>query len=273
MGGSLGGLTAGLVLRDVGCDVRVFERSSAALEARGAGIAVLDDTVRYFVERRVLDVDQVCSTTGWVRYLHPNGSTRYEEKRRYRFSSWTTIYCALLSCIPLDRYHLGREIVGFDQCHGAVTVRFADRTTYTCDLLDCADGIDSLARQLLLPGVVPCYAGYVAWRGTFPEHDLSADTFRVLRDAITYQILEHSHILVYPIPNLDGAIEPGRRLMNFVWYRNVPEGEQLEGLMLDRQGRQRLVSMAPGSALRRRTTCFRCRGDGSADRRSGPADG
>ena len=34
MGGSLGGLTAALVLRDAGCDVRVFERSSAALQAR-----------------------------------------------------------------------------------------------------------------------------------------------------------------------------------------------------------------------------------------------
>ena len=42
MGGSLGGLTAALVLRDAGCDVRVFERSSSALQARGAGIAALD---------------------------------------------------------------------------------------------------------------------------------------------------------------------------------------------------------------------------------------
>ena len=42
MGGSVGGLTAALVFRDVGCEVRVFERSSAALQARGAGIAALD---------------------------------------------------------------------------------------------------------------------------------------------------------------------------------------------------------------------------------------
>ena len=49
MGGSLGGLTAALVLRDAGCDVRVFERSSSALQARGAGIAALDATLRYLV--------------------------------------------------------------------------------------------------------------------------------------------------------------------------------------------------------------------------------
>ena len=51
MGGSVGGLTAALVLRDVGCEVRVFERSSAALQARGAGIAALDATLRYLTEQ------------------------------------------------------------------------------------------------------------------------------------------------------------------------------------------------------------------------------
>jgi 2,6-dihydroxypyridine 3-monooxygenase len=142
-------------------------------------------------------------------------------------------------------------MVGFDQGEGSVTVRFADRDAYTCDLLVCADGIDSTARQLLLPDVVPRYAGSVAWRGTFPEHDLSVHTFQVLRDAITYQVLEHSHILVYPIPNLDGAVQPGRRLMNFVWYRNVADGGPLAALMLDREGRQRLVSLPPGSVQQR----------------------
>jgi hypothetical protein len=36
--GSIGGLTAALLLRKIGCDVDVFERSSALLESRGAGI-------------------------------------------------------------------------------------------------------------------------------------------------------------------------------------------------------------------------------------------
>ena len=61
MGGSVGGLTAALVLRDVGCDVRVFERSSAALQARGAGIAALDATLRYLTERGGLQRADVCS--------------------------------------------------------------------------------------------------------------------------------------------------------------------------------------------------------------------
>ena len=66
-GGSVGGLTAALVLRDAGCDVTVFERSSAALQARGAGIATLEATLRYLTERGGQQVADVCSSTNWIR--------------------------------------------------------------------------------------------------------------------------------------------------------------------------------------------------------------
>ena len=63
-----------------------------------------------------------------------------------------------------------------------------------------------------------------------PESELDAGDVRPrCRDAITYQVLPDrgsgsSHVLVYPIPGPDGALEPGARLMNFVWYRNVASG-------------------------------------------------
>ena len=50
-GGSIGGLTAGVLLHELGLDVNIFERSSVALESRGAGIVVLPMTERYFTER------------------------------------------------------------------------------------------------------------------------------------------------------------------------------------------------------------------------------
>src|SRR5438067_372906 len=76
MGGSVGGLTAALVLRDAGCDVTVFERSSAALQARGAGIAALEATLRYLTERGGRQVADVCSSTNWIRFLRADGGVR-----------------------------------------------------------------------------------------------------------------------------------------------------------------------------------------------------
>jgi hypothetical protein len=50
-GGSLGGLTAALVLRDQGTDVEVLECSAGPLQDRGAGIVTRPATVRYLFER------------------------------------------------------------------------------------------------------------------------------------------------------------------------------------------------------------------------------
>jgi 2,6-dihydroxypyridine 3-monooxygenase len=248
VGGSLGGLTAALVLRDLGCQVDVFERSTAELESRGAGIVVLDETLRYFRERTDLDIDRITTSTGFLRYLGADGGVVYQEARRYRYSAWHTTYRALLGCLPPERYHLGKEMVGFERAEHRVVVRFADGATSEHDLLVCADGIASVARGRLQPQARPAYAGYVAWRGTVPEQELSPPVLDLLADSIVYQVIPDSHILLYPIPALDGSVEPGRRLANFVWYRNYAAGEALDDLMTDRQGVRHDLSLPPGSA-------------------------
>ena len=257
MGGSIGGLTAALVLRDAGCEVRVFERSSAALQARGAGIATLDATLRYLTERGGLQRADVCSSTDWIRFLRPDGSVRYEQRHRYLFSSWNTIYTSLLGLFDPGRYLLGREVTAFRQSGDSVRVTLADGASAEADLLVCADGVGSLARARLLPEVRPSYSGYVAWRGTLPEQALPAATRRRLGDALTYQVLKDSHILVYPIPGPGGALTVGDRLVNFVWYVNVAEGAELEELMTGRDGIRRAVSLPPGAATDQAVTAMR----------------
>ena len=248
VGGSLGGLTAALVLRDLGCQVDVFERSAVELESRGAGIVVLDETVRYFRERTDLELDQLTTATGLLRYLGRDGRVVYEEPRRYRYSSWHTIYRALLGCFGRRRYHLGKELAGFHQQGEHVRVRFADGSSAAYDLLVCADGISSNARAVLQPQARPAYAGYVAWRGTVDEGQLSRAVCDLLADSICYQVMPDSHILLYPIPALDGSVGTGRRLANFVWYRNYAAGEELAGLMTDRDGIRRELTLPPGAA-------------------------
>ena len=117
----------------------------------------------------------------------------------------------------------------------------------------CArDGISSGARAKLLPHAEARYAGYVAWRATVPESGLTPASFDALCDSITYNLLPSGHVLVYPIPGLDGVLEPGRRLANLVWYHNYEEGDALDDLMTDRSGRRqpcpfRRERSAPGT--------------------------
>ena len=248
VGGSIGGLTAALVLRDLGCEVDVFERSGTALEARGAGIGLHPMTTRYFDESSELDAARVEIELPWLQFLDVSGEQIHRERMNYRFSSWNTIYRGLVRCFDDRRYHLGAEVADFSQDDDGVTVSLEDGVARTLHMLVCADGISSGARAKLLPRAEARYAGYVAWRATVPESELTPATFETLRDAITYSLLPAGHVLVYPIPNLDGALEPGRRLANLVWYHNYEEGDALDDLMTDRFGRRHSLSLPPGTA-------------------------
>jgi 2,6-dihydroxypyridine 3-monooxygenase len=137
-------------------------------------------------------------------------------------------------------------VVRFAQHDRAVEVEIAGGEIASADLLVCADGISSTARRSLLPAAEPRYAGYVGWRGTVAASELSPDTFATFDQAITYSVLPNSHILVYPIPSLDGSLESDRRLINWVWYRNVDDGAALDRLLTDRRGVRHPVSLGTG---------------------------
>ena len=248
VGGSLGGLTAALLLRELGGEVYVYERSPSELVHRGAGIGFLPDSARYLVERADVPLDRISVATSHIRYLNRGGEVIYDGLHRYRFSSWNTVYRELLACIDPAQYHLGHEMTGWVDGGDAVEVHFAGKPSQRVDLLVCADGVGSSARARLLPAVRPSYAGYVAWRGMVPESSLDMATRAALDDAITYYVYANSHILVYPIPGTDGSVTAGERLINFVWYRNYLAGGDLDDVLTDDAGQRRDVSLPPGAA-------------------------
>lgn len=248
VGGSLGGLTAALTLRDAGCDVDVYERSATPLEGRGVGIVSHPMTVRYFTQHDVIDVDAVSTHAAVHRTLRRDGSVAFVRPAPYRFTAYTTLHRALLGCFGESRYHLDHDVRALVQGDGEVGVTFADGSEASADLVVGADGVSSTVRGLLLPEVRRQYAGYVAWRGVTDERDLTPATLRRLGDALTYVVRPRSHILTYPIPNLDGGLAPGHRLANFVWYRNAAEGAVLDDLLTDATGRRRDASVPPGAA-------------------------
>jgi 2,6-dihydroxypyridine 3-monooxygenase len=229
--------------------VQVLERSRRPLVGRGAGIVLHPSTVRYWREHDVRPLEEFSAPTRILRYVGADGTVVHEQRFHYRFSSYDSLYRDLLRCLPAERYHLGSEVAGIDleRADGGVAVRLTSGDTLEGDLLVCADGIQSRARRALLPDVAPVYAGYVAWRGTVVEHDLSAETFATLRGAITYHLMPNSHFLTYPIPGSDGSVQVGSRLTNWLWYRNVTSGSELDALMTDREGARRSVSVAPGA--------------------------
>jgi 2,6-dihydroxypyridine 3-monooxygenase len=201
-------------------------------------------TVRYLVGHDVVPLSQISVASQWLRYLDQDGFAA-EIPDPHLFTSFDSLYRNLLKALGPEHYHLSHEVVSAEQDADGVTVRFADGEEADADFVVFADGIGSAGRRQLLPEVQPEYAGYVAWRGTVAPGDVAPETAALLEDAITYTVLDPEHTLVYPIPAPGGAADD-ERLLNWLWYTNVPEGPELDAFLTDRNGERRFVSMPAG---------------------------
>lgn len=244
VGGSIGGLTAALLLKDLGFEVDVFERTPSDLDGRGGGIVLQPDTLRWFRERSAQRPEDVSTTTDWVQYIGKDNDVLDRDERSWSHTSWGTFYRALLADFGREHYHLGEFACGFEQDDDSVTVRFVSGRREKADLLVIADGVTSANRARIDPDVELSYSGYIGWRGTVDEALLTAETAELLRNSITYNIVPNSQITMYPIPSERGTAI-GDRLMNYVWYRNVAEGPDLDEMLTDKRGFQGKVSVHP----------------------------
>jgi 2,6-dihydroxypyridine 3-monooxygenase len=246
IGGSVGGLTAALLLRDLGFTVDVYERAAQPLQGRGGGIILQPETLRWFRERSSRRPETLSTSSQFVRYLGSGNEILYQEAKYWAFTSWSAIYGAQLADFGTRRYHLGHTMSGLRHDAETVQVQFAGGMTIEADLVVCGDGISSTARRLLLPQVERRYANYVGWRGMVLENTVNAATYELLGDALTYSASDRSHMIIYPIPGPGLALCPGQRWLNYVWYRNVSEGADLDDLLTDRSGVRSDVSVPPG---------------------------
>ena len=241
IGGSLGGLTAALVLRDLGWDVDVLERSSNPLKGRGTGIVVHPITVRYLVERAGKSLGDIGMPAHRLQYLGTDGSIIDEQPCAYRFASYVELHRGLLDAFGTERYHLSSEVARLDNRADTATLSLTDGQTLTADLVVCADGIHSTGRRIMVPDAQPRYAGYLAWRGTVDIDQLSGRSASILLDAYTYRILPRGHLLAYPIPGPSGSV-----LLNWLWYQNIAPGDRLTDLLTDRNGVRAELTVPPG---------------------------
>lgn len=253
VGGSLGGLCAANWLRDAGFAVEVLERSPHPLEDRGAGIVLHRATVRYLVECRGVDLDSVSLRVSRLRYLDRDGGIVAEAPSGLRFAAYGALYRELLAAFGSDHYRFGCEVVSVYDGGGYAEAVLANGSVARADLIVCADGIRSSSRRGFLPELKAVFAGYVAWRGVAAMASLSPAAADVLGDAITYTIMEQSHLLTYPIA---GSAD---RLMNWVWYHNVASSDELEELLTDSHGRVHDLSLPAGSVPHERVAALRAK--------------
>ena len=158
------------------------------------------------------------------------------------------------------KYIYGREVTAVAEREGRVEVRWrstkdkpdGDREgVMKADYLVAADGPSSHLRPMLLQNAARrTYVGYVAFRGTAPESELSEEAKKVFVERFTFYHEDGVQILAYTIPGKNGSLETGQRLVNWVWYWNCSEeGYEYREVMTDADGKFHRFTLPTGGKM------------------------
>lgn len=242
VGGSLGGLFAAALLRQDGHDVRIYERAATGLAGRGAGLVAQREL---FTLLRQIGCEHVAriGVLAFERiHLDRDGGIAERHATPQTQISWDHLYRTVRERVDDGAYQAGRSVRAV-AASGRLT--FMDGGTDDADLVIGADGIGSVVRQAVTGGSSPnLYAGYVAWRGLVPEHDMPAAA-AILVDRFAFYTAPHSHALGYLVPGPQAEATAGARRYNWVWYRPIAPAD-LAATLTDNAGQVHPYSSGPG---------------------------
>ena len=121
VGGSLGGLCAGVCLRAAGWRVNVFERSQVVMDDRGAGIVLQPETLHLLEGMKLATRAEVAVESRERQYLNKDGGIRSPKEggvyaslpNRSFMTSWGALFNSLRRGFPDEDYHAGFTLVRF----------------------------------------------------------------------------------------------------------------------------------------------------------------
>src|SRR5262249_24944313 len=158
VGAGMGGLAAAATLRQIGCDVAVYEQASRFARI-GAGIQMMPNSMKVLrgigIEGRLRETSFAPTShlnrigdTGEVTRDLPMPGSLYSAP--YLCMHRAELHGALASVLPAEIIHFGKKLVGLDQAAGQVMLSFADGTRERADGVIGADGVHSTVRDIIV---------------------------------------------------------------------------------------------------------------------------
>jgi FAD-dependent urate hydroxylase len=178
IGAGMGGLTAGIALRQAGYEVEIYDRVSE-LRPAGAAISLWSNGVKV-LNRLGLgkEIARIGGQMDRMTYYSFTGEKLTDfslsplieavGQRPYPVAR-TDLQQMLLEAFGADQVQLNSKCVAVEQDADSATAIFADGRRAMGDLIVAADGTHSIIREYVLGHPVERqYVGYVNWNGLVP---------------------------------------------------------------------------------------------------------
>ena len=173
IGGGIGGLSAGIALRNRGIEAQVFERSPALMEV-GAGISLWPNAMKALrslgLEEALRPISPKAEDFAMRRWngAFISSTPARELERRFGGGVMLLHRAELLDVLAKsfggDNLQLDHACVGVEEDGDGVVARFSNGEAVRADVLVGADGLNSVVRSSLGHRDPVLYSGYTAWR-------------------------------------------------------------------------------------------------------------
>ena len=209
----------GIMIKRLGHNVRILEQHpSSWRQGEAAGITV-GNQVQEFLEKYDLIKEPGYVDVRATQVLDSGFKLLHFSDTSWKSTSWATLHHRLranfdglsskyvpdLPELPVGdgdgTYEIGKRVTDVASNNSGVKVKFDDviagqSGTLWADIIIAADGSNSSIRKLLCPQVQMQYVGYLTWRATVPENQVSEETKRAFDERFTFYHLEKSYVVV-----------------------------------------------------------------------------
>lgn len=263
IGASIAGLMHALVLKSTGRHVVILEaRSQQQIQAIGAGLSFWPNAQSLFTMCIPdVDFDAWAIKNSTMEILTQDGLPLIELpiSEDVRTSSWSVVRKKLVEACEQNlkghgtvQFLTNQRVCNLVDQEDHIDVLYrpedgpAERISAT--LVIAADGARSFVRNRFLPEMRSEYAGYLAWRGRFPESDAPKELEGAINGKMTFFMFHGSYILAYLAPNEDGNMAPGDRYIEWCWYDACDvSSPEFSEYMTDRYGIQHNMTVSADS--------------------------
>ncbi|SDR99068.1 FAD-dependent monooxygenase [Bradyrhizobium canariense] len=223
IGAGMGGLASAAALRRIGTKVTVYEQA-AQFSRLGAGIQIGCNAMKVLrglgLEQRLRQ--QSFYPRSWNNRDWRTGEVKFdmifgeaaEQKfgAPYLLAHRGDLHAALASAVPPDCVKQDHKLVGLDETGAGVRLTFANGATAVADAVVAADGVHSIAKDIMFGASSLNYTGRIAYRTTFPAALLNG--YKI--DDCTKWWGEDRHIVIY-------YVKPDRSEVYFVTSQPEPD--------------------------------------------------